>query len=344
MKHVSILVPAGDAVVGSIEGPYKVLEEVNNLLKLSGKLPLFRIDLVGISPEVRLNQGRISLHPSKTIHQKFKTDLVIIPAPHGDLVRLIRINHDLIHWIIEQRRAGAEIASLCMGAFFLAATGLVDGKRCATHWMAANEFRRLFPQVQLETEKVVVDEGGVYSSGGAFSYLNLILYLIEKYAGREIAVTTAKVFEVDIERESQSPFIIFSGTKNHEDFAVRKVQEYIESNYRDKITVDQLASMACLSRRNLERRFKRATFCTTLEYIQRVKVEAAKLSLESTSEEVPDIMNGVGYNDRKAFREVFRRITGLSPLEYRTKYSQVNLRVSEHSRSSGVSPRTNGVA
>lgn len=322
MKHVSILVPAGDAVVGSIEGPYKVLDEVNNLLKTTGKNPLFRIDLVGLSSEVKLNNGRISIHPTRTIDEKFRTDLVIIPAPLGDPARTIRLNHEMIQWIIDQRRAGAEIASLCLGAFLLAATGLLNGKRCATHWMAANEFKRLFPLVLLDTDKIVVDENGLYSSAGAFSYLNLILYLIEKYAGRDLAIMAAKIFQVDLDRESQSPFVIFSGQKNHEDPAVRKVQDYIEANYRDKITVDQLASMACLSRRNFERRFKRATACTTLEYIQRVKVEAAKLSLESTSEQVPDIMNGVGYNDRKAFREVFRRITGLSPLEYRTKYSR----------------------
>src|SRR5690606_35904595 len=97
------------------------------------------------------------------------------------------------------------------------------------------------------------------SSGGAYSYLNLVLYIIEKYAGRQAAIFCAKMFAVDIDRESQSPFIIFSGQKDHEDDVIKKTQEYIEKNYQKKITVDELASMFAIGRRNLERRFKKAT-------------------------------------------------------------------------------------
>src|SRR5699024_439284 len=126
----------------------------------------------------------------------------------------------------------------------------------------------------------------IYSSGGAFSYLNLILYLIEKFAGRDIAVLAAKVFAIEIERDNQSSFIIFQGQKQHEDDLVKKAQEYIEKNYQEKITVDELASMFAISRRNLERRFKKVTFNTVIEYTQRVRIEAAKMSLERTRENV----------------------------------------------------------
>jgi transcriptional regulator GlxA family with amidase domain len=182
----------------------------------------------------------------------------------------------------------------------------------------------MFPEVGLVTEKIITDEQGIYSSGGAFSYLNLILYLIEKYAGRDIAVLSAKVFAIEIDRDSQSPFIIFQGQKEHEDEPIKKAQVFIEKNFQDKITVDQLASMFALGRRNLERRFKKATSNTVVEYIQRVKIEAAKMNLEKLRENVNEVMYNVGYTDPKAFRTTFKRITGLSPIEYRNKYNRAS--------------------
>ena len=161
--------------------------------------------------------------------------------------------------------------------------------------MAANDFRQMFPDVNLVTEKIITDEQGIYSSGGAFSYLNLILYLIEKYAGHEMAVLSAKVFAIEIERDNQLSFTIFQGQKEHEDEPIKKAQEFIEKNFQDKITVDQLASMLALGRRNFERRFKKATSNTVVEYIQRVKIEAAKMSLESSRENVNEVMYKVGY-------------------------------------------------
>jgi transcriptional regulator GlxA family with amidase domain len=209
---------------------------------------------------------------------------------------------------------------LCIGAFLLASTGLLKGRKCATHWMAANAFRKMFPDVNLITEQIITDEQGIYSSGGAFSYQNLILYLIEKYAGREMAILTAKTFAIEIERTNQSSFIIFQGQKDHEDELVKKAQDYIEQNFGKKITVDDLATMLSLGRRNFERRFKKATANTVLEYIQRVKVEAAKMSLESTRNNVNDVMYKIGYTDPRAFRHTFKKITGLSPIQYRNKY------------------------
>jgi transcriptional regulator GlxA family with amidase domain len=186
--------------------------------------------------------------------------------------------------------------------------------------MAANEFVKMFPEVNLVTEKIITDEQGIYSSGGAFSYLNLILYLVEKYAGRDIAVLCAKVFAIEIERNNQSSFMIFQGQKDHEDEAIKKAQSYIEKNFHERIMVDEIASEVALSRRNLERRFKKATANSVVEYIQRVKIEAAKMSLEKKQENVNEVMYKVGYSDTKAFRSTFKKITGLSPVQYRNKY------------------------
>jgi transcriptional regulator GlxA family with amidase domain len=321
MKHISILVPCG-AILGSLEGSRQLLTQVNEFYKQRGADPVFSVQLVGLTRETALSGGHFTVHTDAVLEEVQATDLVIIPAIDGDIGQALEKNRDFLPWIIRQYGNGAEVASLCLGAFLLAATGLLKGRRCATHWMAAGAFRQLFPDVDLVAEKVITDEGGIYSSGGAFSYLNLILHLIGKYAGRDMAVLTAKVFAIEMERENQLSFTIFRGQKDHEDEPVRKAQEFIEKNYGEKISVEQLTSMLALSRRNFERRFKKATSNTVIEYIQRVKIEATKKALETSRKSVNELMFDVGYSDTKAFRTVFKKVTGLSPVEYRNKYNR----------------------
>lgn len=321
MKHISILVPKG-AILGSIEGPRQVFTEVNKFLENTGRPALGKVQLAGLFEEVPAAGGIYTIHTDVLVNDIEKTDLIIIPALDGDLVKTLGNNRDFIPWIVQQHKAGAEVASLCVGAFLLASTGLVTGKSCATHWMAAKDFKRMFPDVNLVEDKIITDENGIYSSGGAFSYLNLVLYLIEKYAGRDVAVFMSKAFQIDIDRRSQSPFVIFHGQKDHEDETIKKAQDFIENNYQDKLCIEDLASMSFVGRRNFERRFKKATSNTVMEYIQRVKIEAAKKNLESSRENVNEVMYKVGYSDTKAFRSTFKKITGISPLEYRNKYSK----------------------
>ena len=187
--------------------------------------------------------------------------------------------------------------------------------------MLADEFKRTYPEAKLMPSKIITDEDGLYTSGGAFSYLNLLVYLIEKYAGRDMAIKIAKSFVIDIDKISQSPFFIFEGQKDHTDEEIKSAQEFIEKNYLEKITIDQLADKFAISRRNFERRFLKSTNNTVNEYVQRVKVEAAKRKLESSRKNVSEVMYEVGYADTKTFRDVFKKITGLTPVEYRNKYT-----------------------
>jgi transcriptional regulator GlxA family with amidase domain len=323
MKHISILVPEG-AILGSLEGTRQLLTQVNVMLTARGEAAVFKVQLVGLTNKTTLTGGIYNVHTDVTIKDVKQTDLVIIPAIDGDMVTALEKNKDFIPWIVEQYKNGAEIASLCLGAFLLASTGLVEGRSIATHWGAANDFRKMFPDVKLVTEKIITDEHGIYSSGGAFSYLNLILHLIEKYTGREMTILIAKIFAIEIERNDQLSFTIFQGQKEHEDEPVKKAQEFIEDNYQDKITIDQLAGMFALGRRNLERRFKKATSNTVIEYMQRVKIEVAKKSLETERKTINEVMYHVGYSDTKAFRNTFKKVTGLSPIEYRNKYNKVS--------------------
>lgn len=320
MKHISILIPEGDSSLSNLEATYKMFNMANAHLKSIGKASLFEVHLVGTNLSSQVSNGIFTIQPDKSIDQVEKTDLLIIPAIHGDIKKVIESNHDFIPWIVKQYQAGAEIASLCIGAFLLASTGLLDGRNCATHWLMAKEFREMFPKVNLVDDKIITDEFGIYTSGGAYSSLNLNLYLIEKLMGREMAVLSSKIFEIDIERHSQSPFIIFKGQKGHEDMEVKKAQEFIEINYSKKLSIDDLCERFAVGRRTFERRFKKSTTNTILEYIQRVRIEAAKKVLETGRETISQIMYEVGYSDPKAFRQVFKKITGLTPLHYKTKF------------------------
>ena len=321
MKHVSILV-LNDAVMASIVDARTMFIGVNDFLTASGKTPQFELQFVGLSKQVKLYNGVFSVHTDAFVHDVKKTDLIIIPAIGGDFKTTLKKNKDFVPWIIQQHEKGAEVASLCSGSFMLASTGLLNGKECSGHWISANLFREMFPEVTLVDGRIVTEQQGVYSSGGATSYWSLLLHLTEKYAGREMAIMASKVFALEIDRKSQSPFIMFNGQKKHEDEPIKQAQEFIEQNITDKISVEDLSTKFAIGRRHFERRFKKATHNTPIEYIQRVRIEAAKKKFETSNMNVNEVMYEVGYSDVKAFRAVFKKLTGLSPIEYRNKYNK----------------------
>jgi transcriptional regulator GlxA family with amidase domain len=180
----------------------------------------------------------------------------------------------------------------------------------------------MFPDIELVDGQIITEEHGIYSSGGANSYWNLLLYLLEKYTDRHMAIMAAKYFAIDIDRISQSSFVMFKGQRDHEDEEIKKVQDFIEKFYSERLTVDQIATKFSIGRRSFERRFKKATNNTVVEYIQRVKMEAAKRCFETTRKNINEVMFDVGYTDTKAFRTIFKKITGLTPIEYRNKYNK----------------------
>jgi transcriptional regulator GlxA family with amidase domain len=322
MKRVSILVPES-SVLQAIADPQYLFSAVNQFMVMSGKMPLFDVQLVGLHKVVKLNDGLYSVNTTQLLKDVKSTDLVVIPALFGDMKSAIAQNQKLIPWINDQYNKGAEVASLCVGAFLLASTGLLDGKKCSTHWGFQNEFREMFPTVDVVDGSIISEENRVYSSGGANSYWNLLLHLVEKYTDRTTAILASKYFAVDIDRESQSAFAMFQGQKKHSDTAIKQAQDFIENNIQEKITIEDLSDLVLLGRRSFERRFKVATNNSVLEYINRVKMEFAKRSFESSRKNINEVMFEVGYTDTKAFRTIFKKITGLTPVEYRNKYNKM---------------------
>jgi len=322
MKRISIYVPQ-NAVIESISPPYRLFRMANELLEVSGEKPLFDVEYIGQRDVIEANDGEYTVKINRLLPDVQDTDLIIIPALYGNMREAVEANRDAIPWLQQLHQAGTEIASLCLGAFLLGATGLVNQKQCSTHWAYYREFKELYPEVDVVEGSIITDEGNIYSSGGANSIWNLLLYLLEKYTDRNIAIMAAKYFAIDIDRNSQGAFMIFSGQKDHHDGEILKTQEFIEQNYADRHTIENLASQMNISRRSFERRFKQATNNTVIEYIQRVRIESAKRSFEASRKNVSEVMYEVGYTDTKAFRDVFKRVTGLTPVEYRNKYSRM---------------------
>ena len=323
MKKLIIVVPAGQNNLSSVVGPYKFFIKANEYFKMRGLPRVFDVQLAGVNEKEELYDGLFSIKPHTCIRSIDKADFVIIPAlAHHNLLEIVSINQELISWLKQQYSMGAELASICTGAFLLASTGLLDRKSCSTHWNAATLFRQTFPDVHLATDKILTDEQGIYTNGGAYSFLNLMLYLVEKYYDRETALFCAKVFQVDIERNSQSVFIMFNGQKDHTDDVIRDAQHYIEQNFQEKFSMEELAGRFALSRRNFDRRFMHATGNTPGEYQQRVRIEQAKKMLEAGRSNVSEVMYEVGYTDLKAFRGTFKKVTGLTPMDYRNKFSR----------------------
>ena len=321
MKTISLLVYE-DAVLSSLSGAIDLFTATNSYLRQMGREPAFRLELVSESLK------NIQLHVpaqvtcSKTFAEVTHTDLLLVPAFYQSPDQALAKNAGLVEWLKTQRAQGTEIASLCMGSYFLAESGILAGRSCASHWMVIDDMRRRYPDVDMVTDAVMTDKDGIYTSGGALLSWNLILYLIEKFCGREVAIGVSKMFNIDLDRMSQSHFAVFQGQRQHEDGEILKAQAYIESNFDRNISVEQIAEQTNMSKRNFIRRFKNATQNTPLEYLQRVKIEAAKKALEKNDRDVTSLMFDAGYNDIKTFRKVFKQITGLTPQDYRRKYSR----------------------
>jgi len=319
MKHISILV-LEDATMSSIDSSYQILTRINDFLRYQGKEPFYTIEMVGLQANTTLSKGLYSIHANKTIAEINQTDVIVIPLICGDFSQTFAKNKPYANWLLSQYQKGAEIVCLCVGSFFLASTGLLNGKKCAIHWAARNEFVGMFPEIHIIDDNIITDENRIYTCGGGYSYLNLLLYVIEKHLGREMSILASKMFEIDIERKNQQPFIIFVGQKKHGDAQVLQAQEYIEKNPEALYTIDELCTKLAVGRRTFERRFKKCTGNSIAEYIQRVKVEYAKKQLESGNKNINEIIYEVGYNDTDAFRRVFKKHTDLSLADYRKKY------------------------
>lgn len=210
------------SVLQAIAGTQYCFNTANFFLEQAGKPAVFETHLVGLKKEIQPGSPGFSVRPDLLLENAGKPDLIIIPPLFGDFDQAISTNSQFLPWIKSHYETGTEVASLCVGAFFLAATGIVNGKKCSTHWGFVDKFKSQFPEVVVLDGNIVTEEAGIYSSGGANSYWNLLLHLVEKFVDREMAILLSKYFAIDIDRTNQSAFTIFQGQKEHPDSEIRK--------------------------------------------------------------------------------------------------------------------------
>lgn len=305
----------------SIAAILDVFETVNKIYKESGQPAPFNLSLFHTT-DFSQNRGDVfSGYNLTSIDSDLSPNLILIPSfTTDDIKKSIQINHEFIPWINKQFQKGAEIASFCSGAFLFGATGLLNGKIATTHVDACNAFSAAFPAVNLQPEKTVTQDGRLFTSGGATSTFHLLLHLVHRHCGRNIAVRVAKVFAIDMDRHKQSYFSTFQPSRDHHDELVATAQEKIETNYHDTGTIEEMIKDIPSSRRNIVRRFKQVTGITPIEYLQHTRVEAAKKLLLQTGKQMNEVIFNTGYNDPKAFRKIFRKTVGMTPSEYREKF------------------------
>lgn len=318
MKNLGILLTHNYRLL-SVAAILDVFESVNRFYKVEGRESFFNISL--FCAEKNSAYAEFDNYHLQTVADAPQQDIIFVPAFRSDDIRnAVSANKPFIPWLQQQFSGGSEIACVCTGAFLLGATGLLNGKPATTHVDACKAFNDIYPAVNLQPDKVVTGDGGLYTSGGSTSSFHLMLHLLQKYCGKEIAVRVAKLFSIDMDREQQTYFSTFYPAQQHNDELVAMAQRQIEEGFHHNGTIEDLIKEIPGSRRNILRRFKQITGITPIEYLQKTRIEAAKKLLVQTNQQMTEVMLNSGYNDPKAFRKVFRKAVGMTPTGYREKF------------------------
>ena len=310
-----------DSRLVTIAGTIEMLWQAYSSMAPGNPEPI-EIELIGLDKSLLHFDPSFYLQSTSTITDNLKVDSVIVPAMDMDIAKSLERSKDFIPWLQKQyQESKATFYSQCNGTFLLAAAGLLDGKKCTTHWMFADLFKDMFPRVELLEDEVAVFDGRFGTSGGAVSSLKLVLQLIEQWRGSETAKYISELMLLDPDKSPPAYFSKFTGYNNHNDKAILESQLFIEKNYRRSMNIKDLAKAVSLSERTYIRRFKKATHQTPTQYIQKVRIEVGKEHLATRKKSVEQIMRQTGYTDPKSYRNLFRKHTGLTPLEYRRKFN-----------------------
>ncbi|WPO80786.1 GlxA family transcriptional regulator [Flavobacterium sp. KACC 22761] len=316
-KKTGLIVPH-DYKLLSIAAILEVFETANKLSKDSEK----PFDIMLFQSVEQITQEKLFGYDVQAIEtSNIDLELILIPAfTTDDMSGMIAKNRNFIPWLKKQHQSGAELASFCTGAFLFAASGLLNEKLATTHVDACSAFTKAFPLVKLKPEETLTADGSLYTSGGSTSSFHLLILLVQKYCGNEIAVQIAKIFSIDLNRYKQSYFSTFRPNHLHNDALVAQLQQKIESQYHTIEKLEEITKDIPTSARNMTRRFKQVTGIPPIEYLQNIRVESSKKYLEQTQLSISEIIEKTGYNDPKAFRKVFYKMVGMKPIEYREKF------------------------
>lgn len=226
-----------------------------------------------------------------------------------------------VAWLLNLHARGATLTSTCGGAFLLAATGLLAGRPATTHWLFAEAFRERFPDVLLDPDKIVIEDGDIVTAGGLMAWTDLGMRIVDRLLGPSVMSETSKFLLIDTSGREQRHYSRFSPRLAHGDEVILKVQHWLQAQAAGAISIAQMIDVAHLEERTFLRRFKAATGLTPTQYTQHLRIGKARELLEFTRRPVDQVAWSVGYEDPGAFRRIFHRHIGLTPGEYRQRFS-----------------------
>jgi len=331
MKHV-IIAGFHGALSTAITGVIDILSLAGvswQLIMNESPTPKFKVWIAsadGLSVKC-INQIGIDAHMS--FEQVMQSDhilenliAIIVPTIGSPIEHTLTKNPQMkgfLKWGVDQKLM---IAGNCTGNFFLAESGVLDGKQATTHWGYKEMFETRYPQVDLRADQLITVDGNIYCAGGGLAWLDLGIYIIEKELGYDAALQTAKAFVIDYRRESQLSYSLSRLAQNHHDALIADVQTYFEDDYNQPQDLDEVSTKFNISKRTLLRRFKAALNITPYTYLQRVRIEASQKLLTESQFSPEKIVHMVGYEDMSSFRRLFKQHTGLTLSDYRNRFAK----------------------
>jgi transcriptional regulator GlxA family with amidase domain len=326
--HVTILVP-GHGLSSAVIGPMEVFTNTgvvwNTLLGEAVDAP-FEVITASLDGKPVQFEGGIRITPDKSIAQVGKTDLIFIPTIGLDIDAVCTHQRDMIGFIQRQAEKGTLIAGVCSGVAMLAeAGGLLDGRKATTHWAIAEQFRVRYPKVDWNPELFITESDNIYCGGGVYAALDLCLYLVERFAGYEVARQCGRALLIDAPRTWQGGFSVPLLSQQHRDDRIGLAQEYLHENFAAPFNVEEVAQRVGMSTRNFTRRFKQATGEPPVTYLHKLRINYAKRLLETDYKTIQEVCYEVGYEDVPFFRKIFKRYTGLAPKEYKLRFGGQSL-------------------
>jgi transcriptional regulator GlxA family with amidase domain len=312
------------AYVSTAIGPIEVFHSAGLLwqsLRGEPTQPRFRVHTATVDRRPVSSVGGLTLKGNGSIRDFDDADLILIGAIDPEGLDAVQRRRGLLDWIRRAHERGSHVGAICSGVACLAASGLLDGRRATTHWALGDTFRERWPDVAWQTEQMVTEDGRLYCSGGVYASLDLSLYLVDKFCGREVALQCAHAMVLSMPRTSQGGYAMVPMSRPHADDRIRGVEDYLQRHFAGPVSIESLAQRVGMSPRNLARRFKAATGHMPGAYLQDLRVAAAKELLERGSHTVQTVSMRVGYDDVAFFRSLFKRRTGMTPVEYRSRFA-----------------------
>jgi transcriptional regulator GlxA family with amidase domain len=304
-----------------VTGFWDILTLANHLHGQQAGHSPFHLELIGESEKTIHSFSGLQFTATQTIRSKSKFNIIYVPGFIGEADQLVAQEQKVISWLRKVNATQTILSAACNGNFLLASSGALDHKKATTHWSLVQQFKCTFKDVTLEPEKILIDNGSVISAAGVTAYFNLALHIIQRFTNADIALACAKIFLVDAGRKLQTPYQIFQFSRAHGDEPIVKIQDWLDDNYQEKISLDKLADLGKLGKKTLLRRFKKSTGETPQVYVQKLRIETAKRLLESKDLTFNEVTWKVGYNDVSSFHKAFKQETGLTPIDYRNRFS-----------------------